>query len=42
MIKFMVEVHRRKRRIIEEYEKKEAVRVFDCTFLLKTHINDLM
>lgn len=27
MIKFMVEVHRRKRRIIEEYEKKEAVSV---------------
>ncbi|KAL7313167.1 putative DNA helicase ino80 [Mucor circinelloides] len=26
MIKFMVEVHRRKRRIIEEYEKKEARR----------------
>lgn len=25
MIKFMVQVHRRKRRIIEEYEKKDAV-----------------
>jgi DNA helicase INO80 len=38
MIQFMVDVHRRKKRVIEEYEKKEAVSkilllLFYSTFL---------
>lgn len=37
MIQFMLNVHRRKKRVIEEYEKKEAVRNTN-TFLVKTKL----
>lgn len=46
MVQFMIDVHRRRKRVIEAYEKKEAVKTHTHTnfvlYFLHTHLNPIL